>query len=55
VSAHNDHGPGTLEYHPQEGSIEEFGEGDGEGWALNVLLPLGTGNRGYEGIFSNDC
>jgi len=31
VSAHNDHGSWHPEYHPQEGSIEEFGEGDGEG------------------------
>jgi len=37
VSAHNDHGSWHPEYHPQEGSIEEFGEGDGEGYTLNVL------------------
>jgi len=52
VSAHNDHGSWHPEYHPQEGSIEEFGEGDGEGYTLNVPLPPGTGNQGYE-AFSN--
>jgi acetoin utilization deacetylase AcuC-like enzyme len=51
VSAHNDHGSWHPEYHPQEGSIEEFGEGDGEGYTLNVPLPPGTGNRGYEAFF----
>lgn len=51
VSAHNDHGSWHPEYHPQEGSITEFGEGDGEGYTLNVPLPPGTGNRGYEAFF----
>jgi len=52
VSAHNDHGSWHPEYHPQEGSIEEFGEGDGEGYAQRPFPP-GTGNRGYEAFFSN--
>jgi len=51
VSAHNDHGSWHPEYHSQKGSIDEFGEEDGHGYTLNVPLPPGTGNRGYEAFF----
>jgi len=51
VSAHNDHGSWHPEYHPQEGSIEEFGEGDGEGTRSTSRFRPGTGNRGYEAFF----
>ncbi|WP_096390662.1 arginase family protein [Halopenitus persicus] len=51
VSAHNDHGSWHPEYHPQEGSLDEVGTGDGEGYTVNVPLPPGTGNRGYEAVF----
>ncbi|XVH33471.1 class II histone deacetylase (plasmid) [Haloferacaceae archaeon DSL9] len=51
VSAHADHGSWHAEYHPQEGSLEEIGIGDGEGYTLNVPLPPGTGDRGYDALF----
>jgi acetoin utilization deacetylase AcuC-like enzyme len=51
VSAHNDHGSWDPEYHPQDGSIEEVGTGDGTGYTINVPLPPGTGDRGYEAVF----
>ncbi|WP_049996128.1 arginase family protein [Halococcus sediminicola] len=51
VSAHNDHGSWHPKYHPQEGSIEEVGTENGEGYTVNVPLPPGTGNRGYESVF----
>jgi acetoin utilization deacetylase AcuC-like enzyme len=34
--------------HPQNGPIDELGEWDGFGYNLNVPLPDGTGDRGYE-------
>ncbi|SEH37861.1 Acetoin utilization deacetylase AcuC [Halopenitus malekzadehii] len=51
VSAHNDHGSWHPEYHPQEGSVDEVGTDDGEGYTVNVPLPPGTGNRGYGAVF----
>lgn len=51
VSAHADHGSWHPEYHPQEGSLEEGGVGEGEGYTVNVPLPPGTGDRGYDVLF----
>ncbi|WP_101297182.1 arginase family protein [Halegenticoccus soli] len=51
VSAHHDHGSWHPEYHPQEGTLDEVGTGDGEGYNVNVPLPPGTGDRGYERLF----
>ena len=51
ISLHNDHGAWHPEYHPQEGSLEEVGVGDGEGCTVNVPLPPGTGDEGYEHVF----
>ncbi|MDL5363329.1 class II histone deacetylase [Halalkalicoccus sp. NIPERK01] len=51
VSAHADHGSWHPEYHPQEGSLEEVGAGVGEGYTVNVPLPPGTGDRGYDALF----
>lgn len=48
VSLHNDHGPWDPEYHPQTGRRDEHGVGAGEGYNVNVPLPPGTGNEGYE-------
>jgi acetoin utilization deacetylase AcuC-like enzyme len=52
VSAHHDHGSWS-EYHPQEGSLAEDGRGDGTGYSVNVPLPPGTGDRGYERLFAD--
>ncbi|ELY38796.1 arginase family protein [Halalkalicoccus jeotgali] len=51
VSAHHDHGSWHPEYHPQEGSLEEVGTNRGEGYNVNVPLPPGTGDRGYNHLF----
>ncbi|QLG63421.1 arginase family protein [Halorarum salinum] len=51
VSAHADHGSWHPEYHPQEGSLGEVGNGAGEGYTVNVPLPPGTGDRGYDALF----
>ncbi len=51
VSLHNDHGSWHPEYHPQEGSLEEDGVGAGEGYTVNVPVPLGTGDAGYAHVF----
>lgn len=51
VSAHTDHGSWHPEFHPQEGSLEEVGTGAGEGYTVNVPLPAGTGDRGYDVLF----
>jgi len=34
-------------FHPQTGSPEEFGIGDGHGYNVNVELPLGSGDQAY--------
>ncbi|KAE9454139.1 hypothetical protein C3L33_13957, partial [Rhododendron williamsianum] len=47
VSLHMNHsswGPS----HPQSGSFDELGDGDGFGYNLNVPLPNGTRDQGYE-------
>ncbi|KAK9156855.1 hypothetical protein Scep_003429 [Stephania cephalantha] len=46
ISLHMNHGSWGPS-HPQSGSIDELGEGEGYGFNLNVLLPNGTGDRGY--------
>lgn len=51
VSAHHDHGSWHPKYHPQKGTIEEDGVGAGKGYNMNVPLPPGTGDRGYEAFF----
>ncbi|KAG7591155.1 Histone deacetylase domain [Arabidopsis thaliana x Arabidopsis arenosa] len=47
VSLHMNHGSWGSS-HPQKGSIDEIGEDVGSGYNLNVPLPNGTGDRGYE-------
>ncbi|CAH2038571.1 unnamed protein product [Thlaspi arvense] len=47
VSLHMNHGSWGSS-HPQKGSVDELGEGVGFGYNLNVPLPNGTGDRGYE-------
>lgn len=34
--------------HPQSGSVDEIGEGKGLGYNLNIPLPNGSGDAGYE-------
>lgn len=51
VSLHNDHGSWDPDAHPQTGAVEEHGKGPGEGYNVNVTLPPGTGDRGYELAF----
>jgi acetoin utilization deacetylase AcuC-like enzyme len=51
VSVHNDHGAWDPTYHPQTGGLEEVGIDDGEGYTVNVPVPPGTGDRGYERVF----
>jgi len=47
VSLHMDHGAWGPS-HPETGKADEVGEGAGVGFTLNVPLPLGTGDGGYE-------
>lgn len=51
ISLHNDHGSWHPEYHPQKGSLEEDGIDAGKGYTVNVPVPLGTGDEGYEHLF----
>jgi acetoin utilization deacetylase AcuC-like enzyme len=51
VSIHNEHGAWHPEYHPQTGGLEEVGFGDGEGYTVNIPVPPGTGDQGYESVF----
>ncbi|KAL8139913.1 hypothetical protein V2J09_005934 [Rumex salicifolius] len=46
VSLHMNHGSWGGS-HPQSGTIDELGEGEGLGYNLNVPLPNGSGDRGY--------
>ncbi|KAK9122897.1 hypothetical protein Sjap_012499 [Stephania japonica] len=46
ISLHMNHGSWGPS-HPQSGTVDELGEGEGYGFNLNVMLPNGTGNRGY--------
>ncbi|GFZ07275.1 histone deacetylase 8 [Actinidia rufa] len=47
ISLHMNHGSWGPS-HPQSGSVDELGVGDGFGYNLNIPLPNGTGDRGYE-------
>lgn len=38
-------------WYPGTGAIEETGEGDGEGFTINIPLPAGTGDQGYGLVF----
>ncbi|KAG6436078.1 hypothetical protein SASPL_100960 [Salvia splendens] len=46
ISLHMNHGSWGPS-HPQDGTVDELGEGDGYGYNLNIPLPNGSGNRGY--------
>jgi len=50
VGLHNDFGAWGPS-HPQTCGLEERGTGDGEGYTVNVPLPPGTGDAGYEYAF----
>ncbi|OAY61044.1 hypothetical protein MANES_01G159100v8 [Manihot esculenta] len=47
MSLHMNHGSWGPS-HPQNGSVDELGERDGFGYNLNIPLPNGTGDKGYE-------
>ncbi|XVF19633.1 hypothetical protein REPUB_Repub11eG0127400 [Reevesia pubescens] len=47
ISLHMNHGSWGPS-HPQNGTVDELGEGDGFGYNLNIPLPNGTGDKGYE-------
>jgi acetoin utilization deacetylase AcuC-like enzyme len=51
VSLHNDHWSWDPNAHPQTGNVDEYGSDTGYGYNLNVPLPPGTGNKGYENAF----
>ncbi len=51
MSIHNDHGAWDPTYHSQTGGLEEVGTDDGKGYTVNVPVPPGTGDQGYELIF----
>lgn len=50
ISIHNDHWSWDPEAHPQTGNLEEVGVGDGNGYTVNVPLPPGTGDAGYDRV-----
>ncbi|GLT81951.1 hypothetical protein SLE2022_003730 [Rubroshorea leprosula] len=47
ISLHMNHGSWGPS-HPQNGTVDELGEDKGFGYNLNIPLPNGTGNKGYE-------
>jgi acetoin utilization deacetylase AcuC-like enzyme len=47
ISLHMRHGSWGPS-HPQSGSVDEIGEGKGLGYNLNIPLPNGSGDAGYE-------
>lgn len=47
ISLHMNHGSWGSS-HPQNGGIDELGEGAGFGYNLNIPLPNGTGDKGYK-------
>lgn len=47
ISLHMDHGS-WGETHPQSLQADQIGKGEGIGFNLNIPLPSGTGDRGYE-------
>lgn len=51
ISLHNDHGSWDIDAHPQSGDVEEDGAGVGTGYNVNIPLPPGSGDRGYELVF----
>lgn len=46
ISLHMNHGSWGPS-HPQNGTVDEIGEGEGAGYNLNIPLPNGSGNKGY--------
>ncbi|KAM3740314.1 hypothetical protein ACB098_08G089400 [Castanea mollissima] len=46
ISLHMNHGTWGPS-HPQNGSVDELGEGEGFGYNMNIPLPNGIGDRGY--------
>ncbi|KAG9129004.1 hypothetical protein Leryth_014764 [Lithospermum erythrorhizon] len=46
ISLHMNHGSWGPS-HPQNGTVDELGEGNGLGYNLNIPLPNGTGDKGY--------
>ncbi|KAL3850260.1 hypothetical protein ACJIZ3_012142 [Penstemon smallii] len=46
ISLHMNHGTWGPS-HPQNGTVDELGEGKGFGYNLNIPLPNGTGDKGY--------
>ncbi|WJX69018.1 Histone deacetylase 8 [Trifolium repens] len=51
ISLHMNHGSWGPS-HPQNGSIDELGDGEGYGYNLNIPLPNGTGDKGYVYAFN---
>ncbi len=47
ISLHMDHGAWGPT-HPQTGAVDELGSGPGTGFNVNLPLPFGTGDAGYE-------
>jgi acetoin utilization deacetylase AcuC-like enzyme len=47
ISLHMDHGAWGAS-HPQTGAVSELGAGDGRGFNVNLALPYGSGDGGYE-------
>ncbi|XP_052179213.1 histone deacetylase 8 isoform X1 [Diospyros lotus] len=47
ISLHMNHGSWGPS-HPQSGTVDELGDGAGFGYNLNIPLPNGTGDKGYE-------
>ncbi|RQG88077.1 class II histone deacetylase [Natrarchaeobius halalkaliphilus] len=53
VSIHNDHWSWDPDAHPQTGNTRENGTGDGVGYNVNIPLPPGAGDKGYEYVFNS--
>ena len=51
VDLHMDHEAWDPVSHPQTGTVDEHGTGDGTGYTVNVPLPAGTGDAGYADAF----
>ncbi|XP_058773674.1 histone deacetylase 8 [Vicia villosa] len=51
ISLHMNHGSWGPS-HPQNGSVDELGEGEGYGYNVNIPLPNGTGDKGYVYAFN---
>ncbi|EFJ08230.1 hypothetical protein SELMODRAFT_185423 [Selaginella moellendorffii] len=48
ISLHMDHGPWDESHSAEFGQPEEAGTGKGVGYNVNIPLPNGTGDRGYQ-------